>query len=201
MSASPYAALADNYDALCGTANCTLTVTPQSVSTGYISIPTERITYWGNIGDTKTSVGTGVATTIVFGPIGLLGFLAKNHEYNFTINGYDSEGKKASIQVQFKNDKPAKRLMNELVGVTGLAMNQTRTADEILASEKVDKNLSDLEKAKSAPKLGQLESKNAPVSANKNCWSTYLANNPAVRKWAEANPAQSEQNQKKFDKC
>ena len=72
----------------------------------------QRITDWGGGGDSNTSVGTGVAITILFGPIGLLGFLAKNHYFNFMINGYDDNGRKTLLNIQFKNDKPAKRLVN-----------------------------------------------------------------------------------------
>jgi hypothetical protein len=54
------------------------------------SIPTSRVTYLGNTGESTTSIGTGVATTILFGGIGLLGFLAKNHNYNYFINGEET---------------------------------------------------------------------------------------------------------------
>ena len=58
-------------------------------------------------GDSKTSVGTGVATTIMFGLIGLLGFLAKCEVYNVSISGYDKDGDKVSISFSFKNKRPA----------------------------------------------------------------------------------------------
>ncbi|AHF62988.1 hypothetical protein Syncc8109_0601 [Synechococcus sp. WH 8109] len=45
------------------------------------------------------SVGTGVATTILFDPLGLLGFMAKNHDFNFIVNGYDNNGKKTTLNV------------------------------------------------------------------------------------------------------
>ena len=69
-------------------------------------------------------MGTGVATTILFGPIGLLGFMAKNHDFNFIVNGYDNNGKKTTLNVQFKNDKPAKRFINEMQMLTKLGMGQ-----------------------------------------------------------------------------
>ena len=78
-----------------------------------------------------------MTTTILFGGIGLLGFLAKNHEYNVTINGYDASGRATLMQFSFKNDKPAKLLMQEMLAVTRLGMGQTRTLDEIKASESV----------------------------------------------------------------
>ena len=69
-------------------------------------------------GDSKTIIGTGIATTVLLGGIGLVGFLAKNHDYNFTINGFNSEGTQTTIQLQFKNSRPAKRFMQEMPMVT-----------------------------------------------------------------------------------
>ena len=124
-------AFAGNYNAICGGMKCNIFVSPEVITSPYGSIPTARVTNWGGGGDSSTAVGTGVATTIFLGPIGLLGFLAKKHAYNFLINGYDAEGKKTSMQFSFKNDKPAKRLINELQMITQLGMGQTRTAKEI----------------------------------------------------------------------
>ena len=124
-------AFAGNYNAICGGMKCNIYVSPEVITSPYGSIPTARVTNWGGGGDSSTSVGTGVATTIFLGPIGLLGFLAKKHDYNFLINGYDEEGKKTSMQFSFKNDKPAKRLISELQMTTQLGMGQTRTAKEI----------------------------------------------------------------------
>ena len=89
----------------------------------------------GGGGDSKTSIGTGIATTVLLGGIGLLGFLAKNHDYNFTINGFNSEGTQTTIQFQFKNSRPAKRFMQEMPMVTNLGMGQTRTIAQIKAAE------------------------------------------------------------------
>ena len=124
-------AVAGSYKALCGGMKCNIFISPEVITSPYGSIPTARVTNWGGGGDSSTSVGTGVATTIFLGPIGLLGFLAKKHDYNFLINGYDEDGKKTSMQFSFKNDKPAKRLINELQMVTELGMGQKRTAEEI----------------------------------------------------------------------
>ena len=124
-------AVAGNYNALCGGMKCNIFVSPEVITSPYGSIPTARVTNWGGGGDSSTAVGTGVATTIFLGPIGLLGFLAKKHDYNFLINGYDEEGRKTSMQFSFKNDKPAKRLINELQMTTQLGMGQIRTAKEI----------------------------------------------------------------------
>jgi hypothetical protein len=195
------AAIASEFQALCGGVKCTVTITPELISSPYGQMPPSRVTYWGSSGDSKTSVGTGVATTILFGGIGLLGFLAKNHQYNFTINGFDAEGKKASMQIEFKNDKPAKLMMSELTAFTGIGMGQTRSAEEILAAEKgQEPTLENIGKQSGATILGPKGAKKEEV-VKKNCWSTYLEDNPAMKKWAEANPAQASQNKKKFNDC
>lgn len=203
-AAVPPAAQAAQYEALCGGTKCSIIVTPQEISSPFGSIPAKRVTYWGNSGESKTSVGTGVATTILFGGIGLLGFLAKNHQYNFTVNGYDAAGKSVSMSFEFKNDKPAKQLMQEMVAVTGLGMGQTRTADEIKAAESGAQQgpgaMPQQSSGLQPTSIGATPSQ-APQQVKKNCWSTYLDSNPAMKKWAESNPAQAEQNKKRFADC
>jgi hypothetical protein len=108
--------------------------------------------------------------------------------------------------VQFKNDKPAKRFVNEMQLVTKLGMGQVRTAKEIMAVETIGESESTgtLEgDAKIESALGQSELGQSEVVAKPkgNCWSTYLDNNPAMKAWAEANPTMAEQNKKKFDDC
>jgi hypothetical protein len=126
---------AGEYQALCAGQKCTVNVSPVEISTPSGSIPPTRVAFWSISGDSKTSVGTGVTTTILFGGIGLLGFLAKNHEYNVTVNGYDASGRATLLQFSFKNDKPAQFFMQEMLALTRLGMGQTRTLDEIKASE------------------------------------------------------------------
>lgn len=197
-------AFAGQYEALCGGSNCTIVVTPNEVTSPFGSIPAKRVTYWGGGGEAKTSVGTGVATTVIFGPIGLLGFLAKSHEYNFTVNGFDASGKQVSMQFEFKNDKPAKMLMQELAAVTGLGLGQTRTVDDIKAAESRGQEGPGV--LPQAPaNIGPIGGHSAiPLDkpkAGPKCWSTYLENNPAMKKWAESNPGQAAQNKKRFDDC
>jgi len=131
----PLAATAGQYEALCGGVKCTITVSAAGISSPFGTIPPKRVTYWGNSGESKTSVGTGVATTVLLGGIGLLGFLAKNHQYSFTVNGFDASGRDVSMQFEFKNDKPVKQLVNEMSALTGLGMGQTRTVADIKALE------------------------------------------------------------------
>ena len=197
-------AFAGQYEALCGGSNCTIVVTPNEVTSPFGSIPVKRVTYWGGSGDAKTSVGTGVATTVIFGPIGLLGFLAKSHQYNFTINGFDASGKQVSMQFEFKNEKPAKILMQELPGVTGLGLGQTRTIDDIKAAESKGTDSPGI-LTQTPTNIGPVGSRaSVPLEkpkADSNCWSTYLDNNPAMKKWAESNPGQAGQNKKRFNDC
>ena len=146
-------------------------------------------------------MGTGVATTIVFGSIGLLGFLAKNHDFNFMVNGYDDNGRKTTLNVQFKNDKPAKRFINEMQLIANLGMGQTRTAKEIIAAEanSGSASIGALEgDARAESVLGVQKVIEKPKG---NFWSDYLDANPAMKAWAEANPSMAEQNKKKFDDC
>ena len=197
----PAVAYAGSYQALCGGAKCTVVVGPELITSPYGSIPTSRVTNWGGGGDSDTQVGTGVATTILFGPQGLLGFLAKKHDFNFLVNGYDNEGKKTSITLQFKNDKPAKRFINEMQLVTQLGMGQTRSAKEIMSAE------ADMGSDLSTGTLeGDAQAQDSSIKVEKrkasaNCWSEYLERNPAMKQWSEANPAMAAQNKKNFDDC
>ena len=55
----------------------------------------------------------------------VLAYLAswqKNHDFDFTIDGYDAEGRKVAMQFKFKNNKPVKKLTSELYRISGLAM-------------------------------------------------------------------------------
>jgi hypothetical protein len=163
------------------------------------------VTYWGNSGESTTSVGTGVATAILLGGTGLLGFLAKKHQYNFTVNGLDAAGKSVSMSFEFKNDKPAKLMMQEIVAVTGLGMGPTKTAQEIKASESGTSEalgpMSQLPNTLGSSSLGSLSTSASRTEKSKNCWSTYLQKNPAMKQWAEKNPIQAAQNKKKFGDC
>ena len=98
------------YDALCGGFECRVTVTPEKIISPYGVIPPRRVTSWGGAGDSSTSVGTGEATTLVLGPVGLVGFFAKNHDFDFIVSGYNEKGKKTYLQIQFKTISPQRNL-------------------------------------------------------------------------------------------
>ena len=123
------------YDALCGGFECRVTVTPEKIISPFGVMPPNRVTSWGGAGDSSTSVGTGVATTLLLGPVGLGGFFAKDHDFDFLVSGYNEKGKKTYLQIQFKNNKPAKKFASEMFQVTGLGMGETRSADEIRRHE------------------------------------------------------------------
>jgi hypothetical protein len=195
---------AGQYDALCGGVKCIVVVSPTEISSPYGRIPSKRVTHWSSSGDSKTSIGTGVATTVLLGGIGLLGFLAKNHQYNFTVTGFDASGSPVSMQFEFKNDRPARLLTQEMMAVTGLGMGQSRTAEDIMAAESSTQTSPGVMPTQSPGRLapmGQPGRLLTTSATGKNCWSTYLQNNPAMKKWSESNPTQAEQNKKRFDDC
>lgn len=199
--ASGASAVAGTYEALCGGTKCTVYLSASEIRSPFGSIKPQRVTDWGGGGDSNTSVGTGVATTILFGPIGLLGFMAKNHDFNFIVNGYDNNGKKTTLNVQFKNDKPAKRFINEMQMLTKLGMGQTRTAKEIMATEASSGSASTGTLEGDAQAESALGVQKVDEKPKGNCWNDYLDANPAMKAWAEANPSMAEQNKKKFDDC
>lgn len=128
-------AKAGNYDALCGGFECRVTVTPEKIISPFGVIPPRRVTSWSGAGESSTSVGTGFATTILLGPVGIAGFFVKDHDFDFLVSGYNDKGRKSYLQIQFKNNKPAKKFALEMFQVTGLGMGETRTAEEIRSHE------------------------------------------------------------------
>jgi hypothetical protein len=215
LTLSTSSALAASYQGFCGGTACTITVTPNEIISPYGSIPAGRVTNWGGGGNSEARVGVGVATTIIFGPLGLLGFLAKKHDYNFLVNGFDQEGKKVMMNIQFKKEKPAKDFMNELQMVTQLGSGQTRTATEIMTAEASGSSglsattLQDsFEKEKNSINATPGPLQNTSTGLNKdskqnssNCWSAYLQKNPAMAEWAKKNPSQAAQNKTRFEDC
>ena len=126
---------AGTYQAMCGETKCTVNINGRQINTPLGTIPAKRVTQWGLTGKSKTNISTGVWTTVLFGPIGLLGFAAKHSDYNFLVNGYNQQGDKTSLQFKFKNNKPVESLIEEMPMVTGLGMGEMRTALEIKKNE------------------------------------------------------------------
>lgn len=117
------------------------------------------------------------------------------------INGYGDTCRKTTLNIQFKNDKPAKRFVNEMQMLTKLGMGQTRTAKEIMAAEAMGVSVS------TGTLEGDAQAESATIKpevvakSKGNFWSAYLDANPAMKAWAEANPTMAEQKKKKFDDC
>ena len=128
------------YEALCGGFECRVTVTPDKIISPFGVIPPRRVTSWGGAGDSSTSIGTGVATTLLLGPVGLVGFFAKDHDFDFLVSGYNEKGENTYLQIQFKNNKPAKKFASEMFQVTGLGMGETRSVDDIRKYEEARNN-------------------------------------------------------------
>ena len=206
LAASP--ASAGTYEALCGTAECTITLSPQAITTPYGIIPTTRVANWGGTGTSSQDLVLGAAATYVLGPVGLIGFLAKTHDYNYLITGYDQFGNRTSVQIKFQNNTPAKRFVQEMVEITGLGMGQVRTATDIKALErrvashgisaiKLPALSLDQEYAK---EKGNSAAINASESGSE-CWSVYITRRPDVELWASANPKQAEEVRSKYGDC
>lgn len=195
---APAASFAGTYDALCGGARCSILIDEQGIHSPTQHIPSGRVTKWTQAGSSSTDIATGLATTVVFGPLGLLGFAAQNHDYNFVVNGFDEDGKKASIQFQFINKKPVPQVAADLSNFTGLGVNQVRTEEEILANEKSKGNLVAM-----GTRLGDGLKKQVVAQAAKPCWGEYLNSNPAMGVWANANPTLAEAQRVKsgYDLC
>ena len=103
---APIPALSGSYDADCEGVDCTVRLSTDGIKTPIGSIPPSRITYWSVNGESSSTVGLGVATTILFGPIGLLGFLGKKQKYYFSVDGYDVNGKKFYCHLSLKRKSP-----------------------------------------------------------------------------------------------
>ena len=104
-----------------------------------------------------------------------------------------------------QHEKAAKRFINEMQMLTKLGMGQVRTAKEIIAGESLagSASVGTLEGDAQAESMAQSLDpvKQIKVTSRENCWTTYLESNPAMKSWAEANPAMAEQNKKKFYDC
>lgn len=200
--------VARTYEALCGTAECRITLSPESIVTPYGVIPTTRVANWGGTGASNTDLVLGAAATYVLGPAGLVGFLAKAHDYNYLITGYDSDGNRTSVQIRFQNDKPAKDFAQEMVLVTGLGMGQTRTASDIkeLEARVSQEGISAITK----PRPYTLEQDysrekgsraSVGIGLKKECWSIYLKNNTPIKIWVDSNPVPAQKLKSRFADC
>ena len=118
-------------------------ITGEEISSPEVSIPITRVTSWVKSGYSNRRVNTGVTTTILFGPIGALGFLSKKHRYSFIVKGFDADGKQATIQIDLFKKPDIERLTQELLLITDLTMGEKRSIEKIrkLESEGFDSSL------------------------------------------------------------
>ena len=118
-------------------------ITGEEISSPEVSIPITRVTSWVKSGYSNRRINTGVTTTILFGPLGALGFLSKKHRYSFIVKGFDADGKQATIQIDLFKKPDIERLTQELLLITGLTMGEKRSIEKIrkLESEGFDSSL------------------------------------------------------------
>ncbi len=122
-------------------------LTGEAISSPEVSIPLTRVTSWVKSGYSNRRVNTGVTTTILFGPLGALGFLSKKHRYSFVVKGFDADGQRATVQVDLFKKPDIERLTQELLLLTDLTMGEKRSLAQIkrLESEGFDSSLKEKE--------------------------------------------------------
>ena len=106
-------------------------ITGEEIISPEVTIPVTRVTSWIKSGYSNRRVNTGVTTTILFGPLGALGFLGKKHSFSFIVKGFDSEGQQATIQIDLFKKTDIERITQELLLITGLPMGEKRSIKEI----------------------------------------------------------------------
>ena len=122
-------------------------ITGEEISSPEVSIPITRVTSWVKSGYSNRRVNTGVTTTIIFGPLGALGFLSKKHRYSVIGKGFIADGRQATIQIDLFKKPDIERLTQELLLITGLTMGEKRSIEKIrkLESEGFDSSLKEEE--------------------------------------------------------
>lgn len=152
------------YDALCESVNCKIVLAGNGVTGPQGFIPAHRVVQWytgGGVDHNRAAqaVGAGAGsvggaivggiatcwTIVLCGPGIIAGGAAggvggsqvgKSADFYFTIVGYDQKGKKTIQSFNFVNKKPVGKIMQELPLVTGLAMGELRTMEEIKKGDK-----------------------------------------------------------------
>ena len=197
---------ASSFEAICGTIRCTIVLSKEKIITPYGTIPTSRVSSWGGGGNSETDLIMGASGLYLLGPIGLIGFAAKTHDYNYALNGYDSKGNKTVVRIQFKNRKPAQKFALEMLEITRLGMNNSRTASEIkriesLMSQQGLKWVGDLPPGTLDEGNRQEQSGKTKNMENERCWSEYLESNPRLKTWAKVNPNLAQKAQRAHRDC
>ena len=122
---------ADEYQAICNYRQCLVKVDEDLISTPFASIKSSRMTSWPLVVDTQPR---------------MLGFLGEKNKYTFNLNGYDQEGRKKSLNIQFINDKSTKKFIREIETHSGLGLGQRRSAKQIRENELLDKTKKEIYK-------------------------------------------------------
>ena len=145
-------------------------ISGEKISSPETSIPLTRVTSWIKSGYSNRRVNTGVTTTILFGPLGALGFLSKKHRYSFIIKGFDSDGKQATIQADLFKKPDIERMTQELLLATGLAMGEKRGIKDIkrLEEEGFDSSLAEEEEEIRIEPLKKSEEQRLELQKNQN---------------------------------
>lgn len=182
LSIVPTPGMAGVYKALCtGGANCTVTLANGQIVTPSQTIAKDQVLSWSQGGGgSRSDVGLGVATTILFGLPGLLGFGAKVHDYQYQISHVDAQGNTQVTTIAFVNDVPSNQFMMELMGLTGLSAGQVNMSlqarlDQIKAEAAEKARIEALDCARVLK----------PFACS---WTTYLAANPSLQQWARTYP-------------
>ena len=216
----PAKAERQQFDATCVDATeCTVTVDGEQLKTSRgLTINAEDIVYWLVSDNTKKkSLGWCFLVGVNCYP---------REDVRFMIKYMDLDGRRQITQIGFFNRKPVRAFASylgvfsgiESGQIAGLSTSSNRSA--ALAPESVDPYTDVTTSLDAAPKgkqhVGDMYGITAAVKyerpdagdrrpikpkETKNCWSTYLDNNPAMKIWAEANPGPAAQNKKRFDDC
>ena len=202
---------AEIYEAICGSSKCVISLSNERINTPYGIIPTSRVSNWGGGGKSESDLIMGGGATYLLGPIGLIGFAAKTHDYNYSLTGYDLDGKRLSVRIRFLNKKPAIKFVNEMIEFTQLGMSETRTAKDIKALEaKMRSNnvkwvgdlpLGTLEQDYGNELNSSQDNSSISTSKTKQCWSVKLKNSPSLSAWAKANPSLAIKYKSEFSDC
>lgn len=219
------------YDALCGESDCQIDVSGRGIGGPEGFIPANLVSQWsvgqnsGYHGGKGVAGGLGGATAgavaggLLLGPIGLLGGLlgggiagsgaGKEFEGFFTVTGYDKQGNKIAHSFYFINKKPATRLRSSLPSVTGLALGEQRSVEELeVAFAKMSAAAAQSGSASGANAIGINPQETGSVKvalptrlgesqvaldlARDGCWEDVLVQDPALTAWASANPILAE---------
>ena len=179
---------AGSYSAICeGGGECNVILVNGKINIPGLSIDSDDVISWSQGGKgSQTDIGMGVATTLSFGLLGIIGFGAKKHDYLFHINYLDNSGNGQMATIGFRNNTPAKQFTMEMMGMTGLSMGELNKS----AQARLKKNRGNFNDENVQTKTNSISSSNcAVVLRNYRCsWSKYLEANPGPRAWAEANP-------------